>query len=111
MNFEIIYFTVSRLYQSRGKDTTKSKKLEYNIIFVHDLWKSLLIQAMIAAATLLINMGDFPTLVPFIAVIELVIQLSNDAFMQLYCHPCHPEVFIFGNQIWWWSFSFTISPK
>ena len=65
---------------------------------------------MIMPATLIINMGDFPTLAPFIAVIELVIQFSNDAYMQLYCHPLQPEVSIFGNQIWW-SFSFPISPK
>ena len=48
-------------YQARGKDKTKSKKLEYNIIFVHDFWKSLLIPAMIIPATLIINMGDFTT--------------------------------------------------
>ena len=48
-------------YQSRGKDRTKSKKLDDNIIFVHDLWKSLLIHAMMIPATLIINMGDFTT--------------------------------------------------
>ena len=69
---------------------TKSKKLEYDIIFVHDLWKSLLIPVMIIPATLIINMGDFTTPYTFFfAVIELVIQFSN-AFMQLFCHPCHP---------------------
>ena len=45
---------------------------------------------MIIPATLIINMGDFTTPYTFFfAVIELVIQFSN-AFMQLFCHPCHP---------------------
>ena len=44
---------------------------------------------MIIPATLIINMGDFTTPHTFFAIIELVIQFSN-AFMQLFCHPCHP---------------------
>ena len=46
---------------------------------------------MIIPATLIINMGDFttPHTFFFFAIIELVIQFSN-AFMQLFCHPCHP---------------------
>ena len=55
------FITQLSRYQARGKDTTKSKKLEYNIIFVHDLRKSLLIPAMIIPATIIINMGDFTT--------------------------------------------------
>ena len=72
-----------------GKRHDKIQKLEYNIIFVHDLWKSLLIPAMIIPATLIINMGTFTTLHIFFVVIEFVIQFIN-AFMQLFCHPCHP---------------------
>ena len=53
------------------------------------LRKSLLVQAMMKLATLIINMGDLLPLTPFIAVIELVIEFSN-AFMQLYCHSCYP---------------------
>ena len=44
---------------------------------------------MIIPATLIINVGDFATPHIFFVVIELVIQFSN-AFMQLFCHPCHP---------------------
>ena len=79
-------------YQARGKDVTKSKKLEYNIIFVHDLWKSLLIPAMKMPATIIINMGDFTTPHTFFAVIELVIQFSN-ALMQLFVTPVIPNLF------------------
>ena len=43
-----------------GETRQKPKKLEYDIIFVHALWKSWLIQAMIPA-NLIIIMGDFTT--------------------------------------------------
>ena len=48
---------------------------------------------MMIPATLIINMGDYTTLTPFIAVIELVIPFSN-AFLQLYCHSCRPYLFL-----------------
>ena len=46
----------------RGEETRQNpKSLSTILFFVHDLWKSLLIQAMIIPASLIINMGDFTT--------------------------------------------------
>ena len=45
-----------------GEKTRQNpKKLEYDIIFVHDLWKSLLIPAMIVPATLIIKFRLLPS--------------------------------------------------
>ena len=54
--------SASCLGTSPGGETRQNfKKLEYDIIFVHGLWKSWLIQAMMIPANLMINMGDFTT--------------------------------------------------